>query len=144
MNRIFGFFALLFTLQAAQADVLITVDKQKFIGRLSLIAHEYIEFENYPHPGEKEWLKVYKKDLLAIVDDRGKIIYPRDKFDENALNWGKVRLRSDKEKKIYEERQMENNQQQVLHESQEKSKYRVAAVIGGLSGLMLYAFLDGR
>ncbi|MBN1540551.1 hypothetical protein JW992_00265 [candidate division KSB1 bacterium] len=135
---------LFFGIGLLRADVLVTADNQKYVGKITLIAKEYLEFEHATHPGEKEWLKVLKKDILAVVDDRGRIIYPRDKFDENALNYGKVRVRNEKESEIYKKRQIETFMQQNLHESQEKKKYRVAAVIGGLSGLMLYAFLDGR
>jgi len=128
----------------AKADILILVDNHQFRGKISLIADDYIEFRLEKSVGESEWIKVYKKDLLAVVNERGKIVYPRDKYDENALNWGKIRLRNKKEAQIYLMRKKMNRIRQLENEKQEKNKYKVAALVGGLSGLMLWAFLDGK
>jgi len=127
-----------------KADTLILIDRRQFRGSLTLIADEYIEFRLEKSFNDNEWIKVYKKDLLAIVNDRGKIVYPRDKYDENALNWGKVRLRNKQEARIYLERKKMNRLRQLENEKQEKNRYKVAVLVGGLSGLMLWAFLDGK
>ena len=128
----------------AKADTLVLVNNQKITGELMHIAHEYIEFKTEPTPGNPEWLKVYKKHLLAVVNDQGKLIYPRDKFDENALNYGKVRIRNEREKQLYLQRVQENLKVQRSLESEEKNRYKVAALVGGLSGIMLWALLDSK
>ena len=65
--------------------------------------------------GNYEWQRIIKKDLLAIVSEEGKIIYPRDKYDENVMNYGRVRLRNGNEAEIYQQRKNRNKQAQIRH-----------------------------
>ncbi len=129
---------------SSHADILLTIDNQKIAGELSVIADEFIEFKQQDYPGENEWIKVSKKHILAVVSSDGKIIYPRDKFDENALNYGRIPLRNETEQQKYLRRQLENRKAEQHLEQNEGKRYRVAAVIGGLGGLMIYALLGGQ
>lgn len=125
-----------------KADILILVDNQQLQGRLTFIGDNYIEFKIEQSPGEYEWVKVYKKNLLAVVSNKGKIIYPRDKYDENAMNFGKVRLRNKQEAEIYRDRKEQNKKAQIECEKREKNKYKVAAVVGSFGSIMLLTFLN--
>ncbi len=129
---------------ALHADTLVLANKQQIPGQLSLIADDYIEFRVSKAPDQYEWIKVSKKILLAVVDEQKKIVYPRDKYDENALNYGKVRLRNEKEAHAYLQRKKTNQQVQIENEKSENGRYKVAAIIGSLSGLMLWAMLDSK
>lgn len=135
---------LMFWSTFAWGDILLLINKKEYRGQLKRIAAEYVEFVNEETPGESEWIKIYKKDLLVVVNERGKIIYPRDKYDENALNYGKVRLKTRKEVEIYNRRIKHNQQVQRHIEQNEKNRYKVAALVGGLGGLMIWAFIDSR
>ncbi len=137
-------YLMLFLVITAHADYLLLDNNKKIYGEMTAIAHDYIEFSIQDVSGENQWLKVPKKQVLAILSDQKKILYPRDKFDENALNHGRIRARNKKEELILKKRQLENIETQRELENEEKNRFKVAAVIGGLSGLMLYAFLDGR
>ena len=85
-----------------------------------------------------------KKDMLAVLDKSGKLAYPRDKFDEISLNYGKIKLRNGKEKQIFEQRKQQNQSIQQTIELRERDKYKVAALVGGLSGIMLWALIDNK
>jgi hypothetical protein len=137
-------YLLLFSVITAHADYLLLDNNKKLYGEMTAIAHEYIEFTVQDLSNENKWLKVPKKQVLAVLSDQKKILYPRDKFDENALNYGRIKPKNKKEKLVLKKRQLENIKTQRALENQEKNRFKVAAVIGGLSGLMLYAFLDGR
>lgn len=128
----------------SNADILLTVDNQKLLGKITVIGEEYIEYETQTAPGETEWIKVHKKDIIAVVDDNLNLVYPRDKFDENALNYGRIPIKNKKEKRLYELRQRENKLAQQKAEKKEKNRFKIAALVGGLSGLMLYALLGGE
>ena len=129
---------------ALRADTLLLANKQQISGELSLIADDYIEFRVSRTADQYEWIKVSKKILLAVLDDQKKIVYPRDKYDENALNYGKVRLRNEKEARVFLQRKKANQQSQLENEKSENGRYKVAAIIGSLSGLMLWAMLDSK
>ncbi len=126
------------------ADILVLDNGQKIKGELLEIADEYVEYKAESNVGEPEWVKVRKQDLLAIIDGSGKLAYPRDKFDENSLNYGKVKIRNRKERRIYLQRRTENQQNQSTLELREKDKYKVAALVGSLSGIMLWALIDNK
>ena len=127
----------------AQGDVLILANEKRFEGEISLIANDYIEFKTEQVTGSTEWIKIPKQKMLAVVDDNGKIIYPRDKYDENALNYGSVKLRDAKDLVNYRARKRENIANQLRLEKAEKNKYKVAAIIGGLAGLMILTISNG-
>ena len=126
------------------ADILVLDNGQKIKGELLEIADDYIEYKAEMTVGEPEWVKVRKKDLLAVIDSNGKLAYPRDKFDENSLNYGKVRIRNQKEKQLYFLRKTENQKIQNTIELRERDKYKVAALVGSLSGIMLWALMDNK
>ena len=126
------------------ADVLLLANKKQIQGAISLIADDYIEFEMSKNFDQKEWVKIPKQYVVAVVNENGKIVYPRDKFDENALNYGKIKFRTEKEKEIYLERKKVNKISQVENEKRDNNRYKVAAIVGGISSLMLWAFLDGK
>jgi hypothetical protein len=136
--------ACLFWVHTAFADVLLLSNNKQIEGNISLVANDYIEFLVGDEWNNKEWLKVPKKVILAILNREGKIIYPRDKFDENALNYGRVKIRNEKEKEIYLNRKKANQARQIENEKKESKRYKIAALLGGLSGLMLWAFMDSR
>ena len=136
--------ALFIVTNVVHADILLLRNKQRIRGEMSLVADDYIEFKRDLSAGENEWIKLSKKSVVAIVSDKGKLIYPRDKFDENALNYGKIRIRNENEKKTYLERKKTNKLAQLTNERQEKDRFKVAALVGGLGGIMVWAFLDGR
>jgi len=135
---------LLASAPALRADTLLLANKQQIQGELSLIADDYIEFRVAKAPDQYEWIKVSKNILLAVLDEQKKILYPRDKYDENALNCGKVRLRNEKEARVFLQRKKANQQTQLENEKSENGRYKVAAIIGSLSGLMLWAMLDSK
>jgi hypothetical protein len=135
---------LMFLASAAAADVLIFASNKRAKGKLSYIGESHIEFIFDTKDGSGEWKKVDKKEILVILDDHKKMIYPRDKFDEMALNYGKVKLRTTLDVQRYKDRKMENLSTQRMNEQKEKSRFKVAAVIGGLGGLMAWAFLQGN
>jgi hypothetical protein len=134
----------LISVHFCSADVLVRMDRVKIHGKLSLIADTYIEFVKDKSPGQQEWIKVDKKEILAILNSSGKLIYPRDKYDEIALNYGKVKLRTAQDVLKYKQRKTENSNVQTCHEQTEKNRFKVAAVIGGLGGLMAWAFIQGK
>ena len=134
----------LFVAASLYADILILDNGQKIPGELLEIADDYIEYKIETNLGEPEWVKVMKKDLLAVIDRSGKLAYPRDKFDENSINYGRVRIRSAAERELYRQRKAENQQTQSILESREREKYRVAALVGGLSGIMLWALIGNK
>ena len=51
---------------------------------------------------------------------------------------------TEKEKELYLERKKMNRIRQMENENKENSRYKVAALVGGISGLMLWAFMDGK
>ena len=122
---------------SVKSDVLILSDKQKIKGEISLIADDYIEFKTDKISGKTEWIKYPKKKIIAIVDENGKIVYPRDKYDENALNYGKVRLRTKKDLAEYRARKRENIANQLRNEKTEKERYKMAVIVGGIASLMV-------
>ena len=126
------------------ADLLILDNGQKLTGKMIKIADDYIEYKAESSAGDVEWLKVNKKDLLAVLGTDGKLAYPRDKFDENSLNFGKIRLRDEKERTKFEQRKKVNQDVQQTIELREKDKYKVAALVGSLSGIMLWALIDNK
>jgi hypothetical protein len=126
------------------ADLLILDNGQKLNGEMIKIADDYIEYKAESSPGDVEWLKVMKKDILAVLNRSGKLSYPRDKFDENSLNFGKIRLRNEKERQTFEQRKSQNQNIQTTLELREKDKYKVAAIVGSLSGIMLWALIDNK
>src|SRR3990172_6445091 len=137
--------AWLFWAQTAFADILVLSNNKQIEGNISLIADDYVEFlVGDQWNNNKEWLKVPKKVIVAILNGEGKIIYPRDKFDENALDYGRVKIRNEKEKEIYQNRKKANQARQLQTEKKESKRYKIAALVGGLSGLMLWAFMDSR
>lgn len=136
--------SIMLAISAARADTLILANKQKVQGSLSLIADDYLEFRVEKSLEQFEWIKIPKKSLFAVLSDQGKVVYPRDKFDENALNFGKVKLRDKKEVDTFLKRKKANRLAQAENEKSEKGKYKVAAIIGGLSGLMLWAVIDTK
>ena len=142
--RLFLLAATLAMVQICHADILVLVGKEQLQGTLTVIGDKYVEFKHEKSPGLSEWIKVLKKDLLAVVGENGKIIYPRDKFDENALNFGRVKIRNEKEAEIYTQRQIINRRNESISEKKEKNRFKVAALVGGLSGLMVWALLGSR
>jgi len=139
-----GICLLLFFSSRVFADNLILSNEKRIKGSLSLIGNDYIEFKTDHVSGNTDWIKVSKKSVLAIVNDDGKIIYPRDKFDENALNFGKVKLRNTEDLAKYRARKQNNKSNQFRNESAEKNRFKVAAIIGGLAGLMVLTVTGGR
>jgi hypothetical protein len=133
-----------FWVQQAFADILVLANNKHLQGEISLVGDDYVEFIVGDEWNNKEWLKVPKKAIIAILSEEGKIIYPRDKFDENALNYGRVKLRNEKEKEIYLSRKKANQTRQIENEKKDSKRYKIAALVGGLSGLMLWAFMDSR
>ncbi|MBN1998775.1 hypothetical protein JW935_14545 [candidate division KSB1 bacterium] len=127
----------------AAADILVTVQNEQIEGTLSNIADTYIEFK-LDNPVKQEWIKVEKKNLMAVVDQKGKIVYPRDKYDENALNYGRIKINSREDAKKYAIRKQQNLQVQRKIERRDSSQFRTAVIVGGISGLMLWAFLDTK
>lgn len=128
---------------AALADKLILSNEKRIDGEISLIANDYIEFKTDQFTGETEWIKIEKQKVLAVLDAKGKIVYPRDKFDENVLNYGKVRLQNKSDLAKYRARKRENITNQLRNEKAEKKKYKVAAIIGGIAGLMVFTISNG-
>jgi len=137
-------FVLLGIMTSVRADKLILANNKKVQGELTLIGDKYLEFKVEEIPGEPEWIKVSKKDLLAVVSSAGRLLYPRDKYDENALNYGKVKIRNKQEAAIFLERKKENRQAELMMERKDKERFKVAALVGGLSGLMIWALLDNQ
>ncbi len=127
-----------------QADTLIKMDKTRLKGKLSLIADTYVEFTVEKSGGQQHWIKVDKKEILVILDKRKKLIYPRDKYDEIALNYGKVKLRTAKDVQKFKERKTENALVQAQQMQSEKNRLKTAAVIGSLGGLMAWVFVQGK
>jgi len=128
----------------AYGDILILADRSQLHGDLVLIADRYIEFKSEKSPGDFQWLKIAKKSILAVLNDRKKIIYPRDKFDENALNYGRIPLRDAREQALYNKRRYLNRLAQLRAEKRERDRFKVAALLGSISGVMLWVLLDGR
>jgi hypothetical protein len=135
---------ILISVQLSAADVLVRMDRVKIRGKLSAIADTYVEFVEEKSPGQEEWIKVDKKKILVILNSRGKLIYPRDKYDEIALNYGKVKLRTAQDVLKYKQRKTENSTVQSNQEQTEKNRFKIAAVIGGVGGLMAWAFIQGK
>jgi len=132
---------LLISYQSVSADTLIRMDRVRIYGKLSVIGDTYVEFVEKKGTNGQQWIKVFKKDILAILDGRGKLLYPRDKYDEVALNYGKVKLRTAQDVSKYKQRKSQYIQAQAQHEKREKKHYKIAAFIGGVSGLMAYTFI---
>jgi hypothetical protein len=128
----------------SQADTLIKMDRTRLRGKLSLIADTYVEFTVEKNSGQQQWLKVDKKEILVILDHRKKLLYPRDKYDEIALNYGKVKLRTAQDVQKYKQRKTENSAVQAMQEQTEKNRLKTAAVIGGLGGIMAWVFVQGK
>jgi len=126
----------------ARADILIFINNQQCQGTLTFIGDKFIEFKTEQNPGKYEWIQVFKKDLLAVVSNEGKIIYPRDKYDENAMNFRKIKLRNAKEAELYKKRKTINKQSQIDYENKEKNKYKVAVFVVSFGSLMLLTFLN--
>lgn len=143
MRKLTGLLLLLWLTSNGMADVLITAANKRIKGKLSYIGEGYIEFEVETKDGSGEWKKIDKKEILVILDEQKKIMYPRDKYDEIALNYGKVKLRTAQDVQRYKERKTENLSVQKINEQKEKNRFKVAAVIGSLGGLMAWAFLQG-
>ncbi|HPN33248.1 MAG TPA: hypothetical protein PK843_01935 [bacterium] len=139
--QIIGFSLMLFS-QFCAADTLIKIDRSRTHGKLSLIADTYIEFVINKKDGQQQWIKVDKKEILDIVGSKGKLIYPRDKYDEMALNYGKVKLRTAQDVVKYKQRKSESILAQEQHEQAEKNRFKIAAMIGGVGGLMAWAFFQ--
>lgn len=135
---------ILFLFVSAHGDILVLDNGKRVQGTMTEIADEYIEFKAELEPGNVEWLKVYKKDLLAVINQQGKLAYPRDKYDENSLNWGRVPIRSSRDKQVYLQRKKQNLSRQQELELRERDKYKVAALVGSLSGIMLWALIDNN
>lgn len=129
---------------SVRADILILANNKRVHGELTLIGDKYLEFKVEEIPGEPEWVKVAKNNLLAVVSSAGRLLYPRDKYDENVLNYGKVKIRNKKEAVIFLERKKENQQAESIMEKKDKERFKVAALLGGLSGLMIWALLDNQ
>ena len=129
------------TASVSSADRLITSDKRYINGELSLIANDYVEFRTDQLSGTTEWVKISKRKILAILGNNGHIIYPRDKFDENALNFGKIRVKNNKELEVYRNRKRQNISNQLRNEKAEKQRFKIAALIGGLAGLMVMTII---
>ena len=118
------------------ADTLIFSNNKKIHGSLTLIATKYIEFKTDELGPRTQWVQIYKKDILLILDDAGKIMYPRDKFDENALNYGKVKIRTEDEARKYNLRKQENIQAERISKDLERNKYKTAALVSLVGGVM--------
>lgn len=133
-----GSLTLAFLLAASTcfADYLIFSNNKKIKGSLCLIGASYIEFKTDDLGMNTQWIKVPKKDILCITNDDGKIIYPRDKFDENALNYGKVKIRTHEDKEKYQMRQTENEQAEKMNNSAERNRYKTAALVSLVGGVM--------
>jgi hypothetical protein len=144
MRTITSFIVLLIIASSAMADVLILASNKRAKGKLSYIGETHIEFIFDSKDGSGEWKKIDKKDILVILDDHKKIMYPRDKYDEMALNYGKVKLRTTLDVQRFKDRKMQNLSTQKMNEQKEKNRFKVAAVIGGLGGLMAWVFLEGN
>jgi hypothetical protein len=144
MRAIAAVMGLMLLVSTARADVLIFASNKRAQGKLSYIGESHIEFIFDTRDGKGEWKKVDKKDILVILDDHKKMIYPRDKYDEMALNYGKVKLRTAADVQRYKDRKMENLSTQQMNEQKEKNRFKVAVVIGGLGGIMAWAFLQGN
>ncbi len=129
---------------SVRADVLILANNKKVHGELTLIGDKYLEFKVEEIPGEPEWVKIPKNNLLAVVSSAGRLLYPRDKYDEIALNYGKVKIRNKQEATIFLERKKENQQAELMMERKDKERFKVAALVGGLGGLMIWALLDNQ
>ena len=128
----------------AAADILIKDNGQKIIGEMTLIAKDYIEFKVETTPGYFEWMKVPKQELLAVIGKNKKILYPRDKYDEISINYGKVKLRNSRDEELYHRRQEENLKAQTTLEKEEKNHLKTAALLGGIGGLMIWTLIDGK
>lgn len=128
--------AFLLVASPCSADQLIFSNNKKIKGSLCLIGTTYIEFKTDDLGPNTQWIKVPKKDLLCITSEDGKIIYPRDKFDENALNFGKVKIRTHEDKEKYQLRQQENDQAEKLNHSAERNRYKTAALVSLVGGVM--------
>jgi len=143
MGRIYLIgFSLMLLSQVCAADTLIKIDRSRMHGKLSLIADTYIEFITNKKDGQQQWIKVDKKEILAIVGGKGKLLFPRDKYDEMALNYGKVKLRTAQDVAKYKQRKSEAILVQEQHEQEEKNRFKIAAMIGGVGGLMAWAFFQ--
>lgn len=128
--------AFLLTASVGFADQLIFSNNKKIKGSLCLIGTTFVEFKTDELSSNTQWIKVPKKDILCITDEDGKIIYPRDKFDENALNFGKVKIRTQADKEKLQMRQQENDQAEKQSNSAERNKYKTAALVSLVGGVM--------
>ncbi len=126
----------------SEPDILIRVEKSQMYGEITAIADDYLEFKKQVSPGEYEWIKVPKQELLAVISNKGNILYPRDKYDENALNYGRIKVKSSQDKKKYLERKKNNKQIQSKLEHGEKNRYKTAFIAAGTSCLVIWAVIN--
>jgi len=125
-----------------KADTLFLANNKKISGKLTFIGDDFIEFRTEKVLCQYVWIRILKRDLLAVLSDKGKILYPRDKYDENALNIGKVQCKTVKEIERLKNRKKLNEQAQFEYERREKNKLKVAIIVGSIGSLMLWTFLD--